>query len=141
MTIGEKIIELRKKHNYTQEKLANKIGVSRQTLSNWESNITSPDLSQAKTIAEIFKVSLDDLTDNQTEMECTSKTILTSIKGCNAYLDVDTDDYRLSFMTKCKILDIDNDFIKIEFEYGKEKITKLLDLDLVESISVEEGEE
>lgn len=141
MTIGEKIIELRKKHNYTQEKLANKIGVSRQTLSNWESNITSPDLAQAKNISKIFKVSLDDLTDNQMEMECTNKTILTGIKDHNAYLDVDTDDYRLSFMTKCKILDIDNDFIKIEFEYGKKKITKLLDLDLVASISVEEGEE
>lgn len=141
MTIGEKIIELRKKHNYTQEKLANKIGVSRQTLSNWESNITSPDLAQAKTLSKIFKVSLDDLTDNQMEMECTNKTILTGIKDHNAYLDVDTDDYRLSFMTKCKILDIDNDFIKIEFEYGKKKITKLLDLDLVASISVEEGEE
>lgn len=141
MTIGEKIIELRKKHNYTQEKLANKIGVSRQTLSNWESNITSPDLAQAKNISKIFKVSLDDLTDNQTEMECTNKTILTGIKGHSAYLDVDTDDYRLNFMTKCKILDIDNDFIKVEFEYGKKKITKLLDLDLVASISVEEGEE
>lgn len=141
MTIGEKIIELRKKHNYTQEKLANKIGVSRQTLSNWESNITSPDLVQAKTISKIFKISLDDLTDTQTEMECTNKTILTGIKGRNAYLDVDTDDYRLDFMTKCKIIDIDNDFIKVEFEYGKKKITKLLDLDLVASISVEEGEE
>lgn len=141
MTIGEKIIELRKKHNYTQEKLANKIGVSRQTLSNWESNITSPDLAQAKNISKIFKVSLDDLTDNQMEMECTNKTILTGIKDHNAYLDVDTDDYRLNFMTKCKILDIDNDFIKAEFEYGKKKITKLLDLDLVASISVEEGEE
>ncbi len=140
MTIGEKIIELRKKHNYTQEKLANKIGVSRQTLSNWESNITSPDLNQAKIISEIFKISLDNLTDNQTEIECTNKTILKSIKGRNAYLDVDTDDYRLSFMTKCKILDIDNDFIKIEFEYKKKKITKLLDLNLVASIAVEEGE-
>jgi len=141
MTIGEKIVELRKKSNYTQEKLANKIGVSRQTVSSWESNITSPDLNQAKIISEIFKVSLDNLTDNKTEMECIGKTILMNIRGCTAYLDVDTDDYRLSFMTKCKILDIDNDFIKIEFEYRKKKITKLLDLDLVASISVEEGDE
>lgn len=44
MTIGEKIVELRKKNNYTQEKLADNLKVSRQTISNWESDITSPDL-------------------------------------------------------------------------------------------------
>ena len=41
MVIGEKITELRKKYNYTQENLAEKIGVTRQTLSNWEKNKTT----------------------------------------------------------------------------------------------------
>ena len=47
MAIGKKIVSLRKKYNFTQEKLAERIGVSRQTLSSWESDITSPDLQQA----------------------------------------------------------------------------------------------
>ena len=64
MAIGNKIVSLRKKYSYTQEKLANKVGVSRQTLSNWESDLTSPDLTQAKILSELFKISLDELCDN-----------------------------------------------------------------------------
>lgn len=44
MTLGEKIIELRKKKKLTQEQLAEKLGIIRQTLSNWENNTTSPDI-------------------------------------------------------------------------------------------------
>lgn len=61
MNIGEKIIELRKKENLTQEELAEKIGVVRQTISKWELNETAPDLAQAKKLAEVFKVSLDEI--------------------------------------------------------------------------------
>ena len=65
MNIGEKIIKLRKEKNISQEKLSEMIGVTRQTLSNWESDITSPDLKQAKKICEIFNISLDELTGNK----------------------------------------------------------------------------
>ena len=135
MTLGEKIIEFRKKCNLTQEKLSNKIGVSRQTLSNWESNITSPDINQAKTIAEIFKVSLDDLTNNKVELECSNnKSILMNLLEKECYLDIDIDDYRLNFNTLCKVIEVNNDFIKIEFKYGKKIITKLIDINLILSI-------
>lgn len=137
MTIGEKIIELRKKGKYTQEKLAEKIGVSRQTLSNWESNITSPDLVQAKKLVKIFKISLDDLINNETEIECSNNaSILTKLKGKKCLLDLDTDDYRLDFMTEVTIIDIDSSFIKISFVYKKKTIIKLLDMNLIHSISV-----
>lgn len=69
-TIGSKIIVLRKKQNLTQEKLSEKIGVSRQTLANWESNITSPTLAQASILANVFKIHLDELVDNHIEIEC-----------------------------------------------------------------------
>ena len=80
MNIGEKIIELRKGGSYTQEKLANKLGITRQTLSNWECNITSPDLEQAKKIAEIFNISLDDLVNINLEID-TNKSILNGLIG------------------------------------------------------------
>ncbi len=64
MTIGEKIIEKRKKLNYSQEKLSDILGITRQTLSNWESNITSPDLRQSKKLCEIFEISMDELVGN-----------------------------------------------------------------------------
>ena len=47
MEIGNKISELRKKNNLSQEALAEKIGVTRQTISKWELGETSPDIKQA----------------------------------------------------------------------------------------------
>lgn len=64
MEIGNKIMELRKKSGLSQEELAEKVGVARQTISKWELGETSPDLKQSKELSKIFKVSLDELTDN-----------------------------------------------------------------------------
>ena len=64
MDIGKKIMNLRKKNGLSQEELAEKIGVTRQTISKWELGETSPDLKQSKKISEIFKVSLDELVSN-----------------------------------------------------------------------------
>lgn len=64
MEIGKKIMGLRKKNGLSQEELAEKVGVARQTISKWELGETSPDLKQAKELSRIFNVSLDELTDN-----------------------------------------------------------------------------
>ena len=48
MDLGKKVASLRKKNNLTQESLAEKIGVTRQTISKWELGETSPDIKQAK---------------------------------------------------------------------------------------------
>ena len=64
MNLGNKIMTLRKKNNMSQEELAEKVGVTRQTISKWELEETSPDITQAKTISNIFKVSLDELVSN-----------------------------------------------------------------------------
>ena len=64
MEIGKKIQIFRKQNNLSQEELAEKMGVARQTISKWELGETSPDLLQAKKLSQIFSVSLDELTDN-----------------------------------------------------------------------------
>lgn len=64
MKLGEKILELRKKASMSQEELAEKLGVARQTISKWELGETSPDINQAKEISTLFKVSLDELLEN-----------------------------------------------------------------------------
>ena len=64
MEIGNKILELRKKENLSQEQLAEKINVTRQTISKWELNETTPDIKQAKELSKLFKISLDELTEN-----------------------------------------------------------------------------
>lgn len=135
MTIGEKITELRKKNNYTQEKLATKLKVSRQTIASWESDITSPDLKQAKNITKVFNITLDELIDNNIEINCKkNSSILNNLIGKECYIDINEEDHRLNFNTICKVIDVNEDFIKIEFKHGKENITKLVDLELVCSI-------
>ncbi|MBR1939167.1 helix-turn-helix transcriptional regulator [Candidatus Saccharibacteria bacterium] len=64
MEIGKKIMQLRKKNGLSQEGLAEKVGVARQTISKWELGETSPDLKQSKELSKIFHVSLDELVDN-----------------------------------------------------------------------------
>ena len=74
MEIGNKIQELRKKKGISQEELAEKIGVARQTISKWELGETSPDLKQAKELSKIFKISLDELTNNDIKEVLIEKT-------------------------------------------------------------------
>ena len=64
MNLGNKITKLRKKEKMSQEILANKIGVSRQTISNWELNITKPDTDHIKKMSKIFNISIDEILDN-----------------------------------------------------------------------------
>lgn len=63
MTIGEKIQKFRKKHNYTQEELAGKLNVSRQTISKWENDTTIPDSSNIFELSKLFNTSTDYLLD------------------------------------------------------------------------------
>ncbi|MDO5382941.1 MAG: helix-turn-helix domain-containing protein [Eubacteriales bacterium] len=58
---ADNLIELRKYHNMSQEELAEKIGVSRQTLSKYETGDSLPDIEKCKALADVFGVSLDDL--------------------------------------------------------------------------------
>ncbi len=64
MDLGNKLLELRKKSGFSQEILAEKLEVSRQTISKWELNESSPDIKQAKVLSKIYKVSLDELVNN-----------------------------------------------------------------------------
>jgi len=63
------IIKLRKENNYSQEVLAEKIGVSRQAVSKWERNEASPDIQNIQLLADIFGVSIDELVGRKTMEE------------------------------------------------------------------------
>ena len=70
MKFGDKLIELRKKNGYSQEELAEKLGVSRQSVSKWESNNTYPETDKIIQIANLFDCSMDDLiNDKVTDVE------------------------------------------------------------------------
>ena len=59
MTFGEKITDLRKKNGFTQEELAEKLNITRQTISKWELDQSTPDLEYIGKLSEIFGVSTD----------------------------------------------------------------------------------
>ena len=64
MNFGNSILKYRKQCNLSQEEVANKIGVTRQTISKWELNETSPNPEQLKLISKELNVSIDELLDN-----------------------------------------------------------------------------
>lgn len=61
MSFADNLTELRKYHDYSQEELAEMIGVSRQTLSKYETGESLPDIEKCKLLADVFSVSMDDL--------------------------------------------------------------------------------
>jgi transcriptional regulator with XRE-family HTH domain len=61
MTLGERIQELRKQHRLSQEALADKLNISRQAVSKWETGLSNPDTENLILLAELFEMSVDEL--------------------------------------------------------------------------------
>ena len=59
--ISENIMKLRKKFGFSQEEVAEKIGVTRQTIAKWENGDSIPDVVHSNALAELFDITLDDL--------------------------------------------------------------------------------
>ena len=70
--IGKNLQKLRKQRNLTQEALAEKVGVARQTIAKWETEESTPDLDMSGRLASVLEVSLDDLV-NAPEEELDSR--------------------------------------------------------------------
>lgn len=67
MTTGEKLAKLRKENNYTQEKLAELLGVSRQAISKWESDGAFPETEKLIQISKLYNCSIDYLIKNNND--------------------------------------------------------------------------
>ena len=74
MTLGDKLSKLRKENNYTQEQLASVLGVSRQSISKWESNIAYPETDKLIRISELFNCTLDYLLKDAEETSNSKQT-------------------------------------------------------------------
>ena len=61
MEFNNKLYELRKQKGFSQEELANRLNVSRQTISKWEVGESTPDMEKLVAISDLFEVSLDEL--------------------------------------------------------------------------------
>lgn len=69
MKFNEKLILLRKQYNYTQEKLSEEIGVSRQAISRWESGDSTPEMVYLIALCKVFNVMADYLINDDIEKE------------------------------------------------------------------------
>ena len=100
MILADKIINLRKKSGMSQEDLAGKLNVSRQSISKWESAQSIPDLDKIIQLSIIFGVSTDFLLKDEIEME-------------DAYVEIDVD---LENDNKRVSLEMANDFINKRYK-------------------------
>ena len=61
MEFGNRLYELRKQKGLSQEELANRLDVTRQTISKWELGDSTPDMDKLVQLGELFEISLDEL--------------------------------------------------------------------------------
>ena len=69
MNLGENLFQARKKKGLSQEAVAEKLGVSRQTISKWETDETLPDIRQAKKLAVLCGLTLDELIEFNVDVQ------------------------------------------------------------------------
>ncbi|MCK5731850.1 MAG: helix-turn-helix transcriptional regulator [Tenericutes bacterium] len=85
----EKLRNLRKQKNMSQEELANQLDISRQSVSKWESGLSMPDLENVIKLSELFEVSLDYLLkDRKSESEFNYYTVDTKEKKAMSKINI-----------------------------------------------------
>ena len=142
---GNKIARKRKDLGMTQSEFADKLSVTRQTVSRWEAGTVLPYIDKIPDIAELLGVSCDYLLKDETEEETGT------VKGISRLLETTKGKIvRLSFFdeeadvdlfnTDCRILDFEGNWMKVEAETRKGKIEKLIPVSSVLSLEVKEEE-
>ena len=85
MTLEEQIKHYRKQAGLSQEKMAEKIGVSRQAITKWENGTGTPDIANLMAIADLFRISVDELLSNEKSEKKQSNCIYESRTGLTTF--------------------------------------------------------
>ena len=141
MTFGNQLSKARKEKEFTQEELAEKLNLSRQTILRWEKNQVFPDISNLKAVAKTLDVSFDYLLGDAE--------VLTHQKKEEHLLDVLInqhvrlvlfDEYIESYMSlyhkTCLILDIAEDMVQVQWTENEELKMKVLPLSAIQSFTI-----
>ncbi len=142
--MGNKIAQKRKDLGLTQTEFAEKLNVTRQTVSRWEAGTVMPDIDKISDIADVLGVSCDYLLkDDMTEDSAPSGRAVSRL-----LLDAVGKVVKLNFFDgeadidlydeKCRILDFEGNWMKIEADTKKGRIEKMVSLSAVLSLEIEE---
>ena len=143
MNIGKKISSARRELGITQVELAEKMSVTRQTVSRWESGTALPDVEKVSQIASILNVSCDYLlneeaiSSNVDTNEQSISRLLENLIGKKVKLNFYEDEEDFDLLDEsCKIESFQGNWVKVTLE-GKKKVCKLIALSSILSIEIE----
>lgn len=138
---GSRIAEKRKALGITQIEFAEKMHVTRQTVSRWESGAALPDIDKIGEISDILGVSCDYLLKGTEEWDSSKISVigklLNNLKGKKVQLAFFDDEMDPDlFNTPCRISDYEGNWMKVTAETKKGRIEKLIPISSVLSIEI-----
>ena len=147
MKLGERIAEKRKEQGLTQAELAEKMMVTRQTVSRWEAGTALPDVERIAELATVLGVSCDYLlTDagdqTQTDMDDSSKApavsrLLQGLLGKTVKFNFYDEEVDADVMDNpCRLLGFEGNWMEVEVLKKKETMRKLIAVSTIVSIEI-----
>lgn len=141
MTFGDQLSKARKEKEFTQEELAEKLNLSRQTILRWEKNQVFPDISNLKAVAQVLDVSFDYLLgEDKTNKVPSSKLSLTDVLvGKEVRLIIyeeSLDNYLAIYDNNCLVLDIAEDMVQVQYTDKNELQMKIIPLSVIQSFTL-----
>ena len=147
MTFGDQLSKARKEKEFTQEELAEKLNLSRQTILRWEKNQVFPDISNLKAVAQVLDVSFDYLLgEDKINKVPSSKLSLTDVLvGKEVRLIIyeeSLDNYLAIYDNNCLVLDIAEDMVQVQYTEKNGLQMKIIPLSVIQSFTLvnERGE-
>ncbi len=150
--LSEKLLALRKKNGFSQQELADRLSVTRQTISNWECGNGAPALDKAAELAVLYQISLDDLIGNQVGIVVRrnrpSNRLLKSLEGRRVKMsckDGEAMGFDWGYSAVVKVLEVTEEWLRIEYTRTKENsltkketVIKLMEIDLLSGLELVE---
>ena len=127
-SLAERLVALRKKQGYSQQEIADRLSVTRQTISNWECGQGAPALDKAAELAAIYQISLDELAGLADKREAPGADlhILKKLEGRRCQLEFTEENTIDAVMdglldnANVRILEVGDRRVRIEYERRKE---------------------
>lgn len=155
--LSEKLLALRKKNGMSQQELADKLSVTRQTISNWECGQGAPALDKAAELAAIYQISLDDLIGNQVGIVVRQKRpgnrLLKALEGRRVKLSCTDAELSMEagfdwgYSGVVRVLEVTDAWLRIEYTRTKENsltrketVIKLVEIDMLNGFELVEEE-